>query len=268
MIGERTIRQSSLFYGFSLEDHVPLDHLLRSMDRFVEPSDIRRQLAPPYSAMGRPFVGPELMIRMLLIGYCSVVVACPRTRGPHPRREERRHASTTAGDREGPAQAHACDAGGPTARGAPQVDHRKGIARPGGNVCTVNAQGAGNGFVVSTFSPPPSILAPSGNQALYTCPPRTSAGFYAMCDGGICFTSTEGQSLPGLGKLGKEQIVCSCPVCKPTCGRRRWATRSSRPTRARRPSSRTARARSPTRTTARPSPPARPPARCGSTPCC
>ena len=77
MMGERTIRQSSLFHGFSLEDHVPLDHLLRSMDRFVEPSDIRPQLAPYYSAMGGPSVDPELMIRMLLIGHCSVVVACP-----------------------------------------------------------------------------------------------------------------------------------------------------------------------------------------------
>ena len=70
MMGERTIRQSSLFYGFNLEDHVPSDHLLRSIDRFVELSDIRRQLAPYYSAMGRPSIDPEPMIRMLLIGYC------------------------------------------------------------------------------------------------------------------------------------------------------------------------------------------------------
>ena len=70
MAGERTTRQGSLFYGFSLEDHVPSDHLLRSIDRFVELSDIRRQLAPYYSATGRPSIDPELMIRMLLIGYC------------------------------------------------------------------------------------------------------------------------------------------------------------------------------------------------------
>ena len=70
MMGERTTRQGSLFYGFSLEDHVPSDHLLRSVDRFVELSDIRRQLAPYYSATGRPSIDPELMIRMLLIGYC------------------------------------------------------------------------------------------------------------------------------------------------------------------------------------------------------
>ena len=70
MMGERAARQESLFYGFNLDDHVPADHLLRSIDRFVELSSIRRQLAPYYSAIGRPSIDPELMIRMLLIGYC------------------------------------------------------------------------------------------------------------------------------------------------------------------------------------------------------
>jgi transposase len=70
MMGERTVRQESLFCGFSLAAHVPADHLLRSIDRFVELSGIRRQLKPYYSAIGRPSVDPELMIRMLLIGYC------------------------------------------------------------------------------------------------------------------------------------------------------------------------------------------------------
>ncbi|MGG5890653.1 transposase [Falsiroseomonas sp. HC035] len=70
MMGERPVRQKALFYGFSLEEHVPSDHLLRAIDRFVELSDIRRQLKPFYSATGRPSADPELMIRMLLIGYC------------------------------------------------------------------------------------------------------------------------------------------------------------------------------------------------------
>ena len=69
-MGERTVRQEALFYGFTLEEHVPEDHLLRSIDRFVELSGIRRQLEPYYSAIGRPSIDPELMIRMLLIGYC------------------------------------------------------------------------------------------------------------------------------------------------------------------------------------------------------
>ena len=59
-----------LFYNFSLDAHVPADHLLRSIDRFVELSELRRELAPFYSSMGRPSVAPELMIRMLIIGYC------------------------------------------------------------------------------------------------------------------------------------------------------------------------------------------------------
>ena len=70
MMGERQVRQDALFYEFSLERHVPETHLLRSVDRFVELDDLRRQLAPFYSAIGRPSIDPELMIRMLIVGYC------------------------------------------------------------------------------------------------------------------------------------------------------------------------------------------------------
>jgi hypothetical protein len=49
---------------------VPADHLLRSIDRFVDLSDIREHLRPFYSETGRPSIDPELMIRMLIIGYC------------------------------------------------------------------------------------------------------------------------------------------------------------------------------------------------------
>lgn len=70
MMGTRSAAQGSLFYEFSLENHVPADHLLRSIDRFVDLSDIRRRLAPFYSSTGRPSIDPELMIRMLLVGYC------------------------------------------------------------------------------------------------------------------------------------------------------------------------------------------------------
>ena len=69
MMGERTVMQESLFYGFNLEDHVPADHLLRSIDRFVDLSGIREHLRPYYSEMGRPSIDPELMIRMLIVGY-------------------------------------------------------------------------------------------------------------------------------------------------------------------------------------------------------
>src|ERR1700742_1784012 len=70
MMGERTVMQEALFYGFSLDQHVPADHLLRSIDRFVDLSGIREHLRPYYSDTGRPSIDPELMIRMLIIGYC------------------------------------------------------------------------------------------------------------------------------------------------------------------------------------------------------
>ncbi|WP_222950838.1 hypothetical protein [Sphingomonas sp. JC676] len=46
MMGERRVVQEPLFYGFNLERHVPADHLLRSIDRFVDLSGLREQLAP------------------------------------------------------------------------------------------------------------------------------------------------------------------------------------------------------------------------------
>jgi len=67
MMGERQTDHPALFYEFSLERHVPGDHLLRSIDRFVDLGDIREQLRPFYSDTGRPSVDPELMIRMLIV---------------------------------------------------------------------------------------------------------------------------------------------------------------------------------------------------------
>ena len=70
MMGERTVMQEALFYEFSIERHVPADHLLRSIDRFVDLSGLRSHLRPFYSEIGRPSIDPELMIRMLIVGYC------------------------------------------------------------------------------------------------------------------------------------------------------------------------------------------------------
>jgi transposase len=70
MMGERRSGQEALFYEFSLERHVPAEHLLRSIDRFVELDEIRCELAPFYSEVGRPSIDPELLIRMLIVGYC------------------------------------------------------------------------------------------------------------------------------------------------------------------------------------------------------
>lgn len=70
MMGERQVGQEALFYGFSLERHVPADHFLRAIDRFVDLGELRERLAPFYSSTGRPSIDPELLIRMLLVGYC------------------------------------------------------------------------------------------------------------------------------------------------------------------------------------------------------
>jgi len=69
MMGSKKAFQSALFYEFCLEDHVPADHLLRSVDRFVDLDDVRKHLSSFYSDLGRPSIDPELMIRMLLVGY-------------------------------------------------------------------------------------------------------------------------------------------------------------------------------------------------------
>jgi transposase len=73
MMGRQQVEQAALFYEFSLEKHVPPDHLLRSIDRFVELGELRRELATFYSTLGRPSIDPELMIRMLIVGYCFAI---------------------------------------------------------------------------------------------------------------------------------------------------------------------------------------------------
>ena len=70
MMGPRQVDQAALFYEFSLERHVPATHLLRSIDRFVDLSEVRSHVAPFYSSTGRPSIDPELLVRMLLVGYC------------------------------------------------------------------------------------------------------------------------------------------------------------------------------------------------------
>src|SRR5688572_1488226 len=62
--------QERLFYSFNIDHHVPSDHLLRYIDQCLDLDDLRRHLVPFYSPIGRPSIDPELMIRMLIIGYC------------------------------------------------------------------------------------------------------------------------------------------------------------------------------------------------------
>src|ERR1700730_1236735 len=71
-----------LFYDFCLDDHVPSDHILRSIDRHLDLDDVRQALKPFYSSTGRPSIDPELMIRMLIAGYCmGHTLGAPIVRG-------------------------------------------------------------------------------------------------------------------------------------------------------------------------------------------
>jgi transposase len=72
MMGRRRRDQGKLFYEFHLDDRIPKDHLLRRIDVFVTAAlaDLHKELEPYYSDVGRPSVDPELMIRMLIVGYC------------------------------------------------------------------------------------------------------------------------------------------------------------------------------------------------------
>ena len=70
MMGQQTGGEAQLFYAFNLDEYVPEHHLLRRIDRFLDLSKLRSHLADYYSHTGRPSVDPELMIRMLIVGYC------------------------------------------------------------------------------------------------------------------------------------------------------------------------------------------------------
>lgn len=70
MMGQLPAAQNELFYEFNLEQRIPSNHLLRQIDRFLDFDRIRQHLHSFYSHTGRPSIDPELMIRMLMVGYC------------------------------------------------------------------------------------------------------------------------------------------------------------------------------------------------------
>ena len=89
----------------------------------------------------------------------------------------------------------------------------------GVDVCAVNAAGADNKYMVSTYSMPEQIASPQGGLGVYTCEGGKSGGAYAQCDGGLCFRSTEETTFPGFDKpVPKGQIVCSCPITDASSG--------------------------------------------------
>jgi transposase len=73
MMGRLKSDQGQLFYEFHLGDAVPEDHLVRKIDTALDLSWLRSELAPHYSSMGRPSIDPELMIRMLVVGYVFAI---------------------------------------------------------------------------------------------------------------------------------------------------------------------------------------------------
>src|SRR6202521_2156066 len=72
MMGRQAVDQSQLFYLFNLEGRIPERHLLRRNNPTVTRilAESREKLEPFYSEIGRPWIDPELMIRMLIVGYC------------------------------------------------------------------------------------------------------------------------------------------------------------------------------------------------------
>jgi transposase len=72
MMGRQKVDQCQLFYLFNLEGRIPTHHLLRRINPVVARimAELREKLGPFYSEIGRPSIDPELMIRMLIVGYC------------------------------------------------------------------------------------------------------------------------------------------------------------------------------------------------------
>ena len=68
MMGQQD-RKEPLFYYFRLEDQIPETHLLRLIDRHMDFSFVRTRLKSFYSQTGRPSIDPEVLLRLLLVGY-------------------------------------------------------------------------------------------------------------------------------------------------------------------------------------------------------
>src|SRR5215471_4643836 len=73
MMGRLNGDQGQLFYCFRLEEMVPADHLVREIAGVLDLSWVHGELAPYYSPLGRPSIDPELMIRMLIVGYVFAI---------------------------------------------------------------------------------------------------------------------------------------------------------------------------------------------------
>src|ERR1035441_1502737 len=65
----KSYRGDSLFYTFRLDDYIPKNHLLRVIHEYVDLTFVRERMASSYSHTGRPSIDPEVLLRLLLVGY-------------------------------------------------------------------------------------------------------------------------------------------------------------------------------------------------------
>ena len=68
MMGKRQF-EPKLFHSLSLEGMVPGDHLLRRLDKIVNLSFVRELCRPYYSHTGQPSIDPEVLFKMMFLGY-------------------------------------------------------------------------------------------------------------------------------------------------------------------------------------------------------
>ncbi len=73
MMGRLETGQDQFFYSYRLDELVPADHLVRKLNEILDLSWVRSELAPYYSHTGRPSIDPELMVRMLIVGYVFAI---------------------------------------------------------------------------------------------------------------------------------------------------------------------------------------------------
>ncbi len=98
----------SLFYYFRIKDYIPEDHLLRLVDRHIDFTFVRETLKITYSHTGRPSIDPEVLLRILLIGYSYGITSERRLVEPRPHD----HSRTTTGGRQSQShRARVCGAG-------------------------------------------------------------------------------------------------------------------------------------------------------------
>ncbi len=87
MMGKKT-KQSPLFYYMNISDMIPEDHILRLINKYIDFSFIRKRTKQLYSDTGRPSIDPEVLIKMLLVGYLYGITSERRWQGRHCERSE------------------------------------------------------------------------------------------------------------------------------------------------------------------------------------